>query len=146
MSLGHAQTTVLLTTTAASTVGQIIPPAPKTTALGTFGYLPVDLNTGAVDLSVPLVQLQSGALQVPVALRYKTTVVKVSELLSWVGQGPPSAAIVYQPEYGFYKALIVLAAAHAHTLAAHQCWHDKRVAGINYHLTLTLSKYYFTMR
>jgi YD repeat-containing protein len=84
---GHAQTTISVATTAASTAGQIIPPAPKTASLGTFGQLPVELNTGAVSVSVPLLDVHSGALHLPVALSFNTTGSKVSEATSWVGQG-----------------------------------------------------------
>lgn len=70
-----------------STAGTIIPPAPKTASLGKFGQLPVELNTGAVAVSVPILDVQSGPLHLPIALSFNTTGSKVSDGGSWVGQG-----------------------------------------------------------
>jgi len=64
---------------------RIIPPAPATAGLGTYGSLPVDLNSGAVSLSVPLATVQCRSLTLPVSLAYRTTGVRVEEVASWVG-------------------------------------------------------------
>ncbi|MFC7670501.1 hypothetical protein ACFQT0_26335 [Hymenobacter humi] len=66
---------------------KLIPPAPVTAPIGTFGSLPVDLNAGAVSVSVPLVEIKSPQLTLPLALSYRTTGVRVEEMASWVGLG-----------------------------------------------------------
>lgn len=66
---------------------RLIPPAPTTAGLGTYGRLPVDLNAGAVSVGVPLGEVRCRSLAVPVSLSYRTTGVRVEEVASWVGLG-----------------------------------------------------------
>lgn len=48
---------------------------------------PVGLYNGNPDLSVPLYAIQDGAIQLPIALRYNNSGIKVEEEASWVGLG-----------------------------------------------------------
>ena len=66
---------------------RIIPPAPTTVGIGTYGSLPVDLNTGAVPVSVPLGEVRCRSLTLPLSLSYRSTGVRVEEVASWVGLG-----------------------------------------------------------
>ena len=66
---------------------RVVPPAPTTAGLGTYGSLPVDLNAGVVTVTVPLGEAKSRSLTVPVSLSYRTTGIRVEEVASWVGLG-----------------------------------------------------------
>lgn len=66
---------------------KVIPPSPGATQLGIFGSVPPDLNTGAVQTSVPLLEIKSRQLTLPVTLNYSYKGLMVDELASWVGLG-----------------------------------------------------------
>lgn len=65
----------------------IIPNAPNAAALGRYGEIPVAMNTGVPNISVPLFNVQSGALSVPVSLDYHGSGIKVSDKSSTAGLG-----------------------------------------------------------
>ena len=65
----------------------IIPPAPTTAALGSFGNIPADLNTGVSNVSVPLITIKGLQLSLPISLGYRTGGIRVDEMASWVGLG-----------------------------------------------------------
>lgn len=66
---------------------RLVPPAPTTAGLGTYGSLPVDLNAGVVTVNVPLGEATGRSLTLPVSLSYRTTGIRVEEVASWVGLG-----------------------------------------------------------
>jgi len=66
---------------------RVVPPAPTTAGLGSYGSLPVDLNAGVVSLGVPLGEVACRSLAMPVSLSYRTTGIRVEEVASWVGLG-----------------------------------------------------------
>jgi YD repeat-containing protein len=66
---------------------KIVPLAPETALLGIHGNTPVDLNAGAANVSVPITDISSGPLRLPVSLSYRSTGIAVNEVASWVGLG-----------------------------------------------------------
>jgi YD repeat-containing protein len=66
---------------------RVIPPSPEATQLGIYGNVSPDLQTGAVQLSIPLVTAQSRQLSLPISLNYHYTGLLVDEMPSWVGLG-----------------------------------------------------------
>ena len=48
---------------------------------------PIGLYRGAISVDIPLFTLEDGEVQIPIALRYNTSGIKVSEEASWVGLG-----------------------------------------------------------
>lgn len=65
----------------------IVPPAPTAASLGKFADVPVSLYTGKPQITVPLWDISSGKLHVPVALNYNAGGIKVEDIASWVGLG-----------------------------------------------------------
>lgn len=63
-----------------------IPAAPNTAALGRYGEIPVSYYTGQTNVSIPIYQIVSGELSVPVSLNYQP-IFKVQDIPSWVGSG-----------------------------------------------------------
>lgn len=63
----------------------IAPTAPTAASLGKYGDIPVNLSTGQVPIEIPLFEIASGGLHVPITLRYHSGGVKVREEASWVG-------------------------------------------------------------
>jgi hypothetical protein len=66
---------------------KIVPLAPETALLGIYGNTPLDLNAGAANVSVPIADVSSGPLRLPVSLGYRSTGIAVNEVASWVGLG-----------------------------------------------------------
>lgn len=64
-----------------------LPPSPEASQLARYGSVPVGFYTGAVQVSVPIVEVKQGPLHVPIALNYASTNNKVEEVASWVGLG-----------------------------------------------------------
>ena len=65
----------------------IIPPSPTAASLGKYGAIPVSHYTGTPNISIPIYQVQSGDLQLPITLNYHASGIKVDEIASWVGLG-----------------------------------------------------------
>jgi len=65
----------------------VVPPSPNASALGRFGDVPVSYSTGIPDITVPLYQLKSGSMTIPVEIKYHSGGVKVTENASWIGLG-----------------------------------------------------------
>jgi YD repeat-containing protein len=66
---------------------RVVPPSPEATQLGVFGNVLPDLNSGAVQLNVPLPTAKGRQLSLPLSLNYHYTGLQVGELPSWVGLG-----------------------------------------------------------
>ncbi|MBC9930620.1 hypothetical protein [Chitinophaga qingshengii] len=67
--------------------GKIIPPAPTSAALGAYGEFPIGYFSGTADINIPLYDIKSDKLQLPLKLQYSSTGIKVGESASWVGLG-----------------------------------------------------------
>lgn len=61
--------------------------SPETSSLGKFGDYPVGLNTGTVNVDIPLYIIKSGDIEVPISISYHTSGIKVDQESSNVGLG-----------------------------------------------------------
>lgn len=66
---------------------QPFPRSPAATGLEKYGTYKVNEFTGLPDISIPLYTIEAGGFQVPIALSYHASGVKVTEVASWVGMG-----------------------------------------------------------
>ena len=66
---------------------QVIPPAPEAAALGKYGEIPVSLNVGIPQISIPLYEITGQQLSLPISLQYYSQGFKPSEVASCVGLG-----------------------------------------------------------
>ncbi|WP_316812834.1 hypothetical protein [Pedobacter heparinus] len=63
----------------------VIPPSPTATGLGKYGDIPVSLYTGIPSVDIPLYEIKTSGLNVPISLNYHGSGVRVEEEASWVG-------------------------------------------------------------
>ncbi|MCI5057663.1 MAG: hypothetical protein MRY83_16230, partial [Flavobacteriales bacterium] len=63
------------------------PQAPNAASLGLYGDIPVSFHTGVPNISVPIFNVQDGALELPISISYHSSGVKVESVASWVGLG-----------------------------------------------------------
>src|SRR4051794_30699453 len=68
-------------------LSNVIPPSPSVAALNKFLDMPVGYSTGVPDISIPIYNLQSGEMNLPISLSYNASGIKVEEVPSWVGTG-----------------------------------------------------------
>jgi hypothetical protein len=66
---------------------QITPLSPNAAALWKYTELPVNLYTGIPAISIPIYEIKSGNLSVPVSLSYHAAGIRFEEQASWVGLG-----------------------------------------------------------
>jgi YD repeat-containing protein len=66
---------------------KIMPVSPNAAALGSYGHIPVSMYTGIPGITLPLYEIRSGSLSLPVSLGYRGGGIKVEEIASSVGQG-----------------------------------------------------------
>ncbi|WP_143715701.1 hypothetical protein [Pedobacter heparinus] len=65
----------------------IIAPSPTAAALGKYGDMPVSTYTGIPNISIPLYNVTSGSLNLPLSLSYHASGIRVEEEASWCGLG-----------------------------------------------------------
>ncbi|EGK02194.1 RHS repeat domain-containing protein [Dysgonomonas gadei] len=65
----------------------IQPVEPTTSSLGRYGEYQMDYSNGLPDISIPLYEIKSGDLIVPITLRYQGGGIKVQQEATWVGLG-----------------------------------------------------------
>ncbi len=70
-----------------TTLPTIIPPSPNAAAFQKYGSIPVSAYTGIPNINIPLYQIVSGDISVPISLSYHASGIKVSEESSRVGLG-----------------------------------------------------------
>lgn len=63
----------------------VVPPAPTVASLGKYGDVPINLSTGAPNLTIPLFELKSRNASLPISLSYSSNGIKVDAVASWVG-------------------------------------------------------------
>jgi hypothetical protein len=66
---------------------QVVPPSPEASALFKFNEIPVSLNNGLHNTSIPLLEISSGGVNIPISLSYHSRGVQVNEIASRVGTG-----------------------------------------------------------
>jgi hypothetical protein len=64
-----------------------VPPSPNSAAFQKYGDYPVVLNTGTIPIDIPLYNINTGKIQVPISLSYHASGIRVSQLPSSVGLG-----------------------------------------------------------
>lgn len=65
----------------------VIPPSPEAQSFMRYGEIPVDISTGVPDIQVPLYQITSGKLSLPLSITYHSSGIKVNDVASVVGLG-----------------------------------------------------------
>ena len=70
-----------------SNLPNILPPSPTVAALGKYVEQPVSLYTGVPSISIPLYEIKSRDITVPISLSYHAGGNRVGEEASWVGLG-----------------------------------------------------------
>lgn len=66
---------------------KVIPASPTAAGLGLYGNTPISYYTGTPNVSIPLFDISSGSLKLPVTLSHHGGGIKVEEMASWVGLG-----------------------------------------------------------
>jgi hypothetical protein len=64
-----------------------VPPSPNAAALGKYGEVPVNKVSGIPDISLPILGLSEGGINVPVSLSYHAGGIRVADEPTWVGLG-----------------------------------------------------------
>ncbi|MBT1699744.1 hypothetical protein KK083_22850 [Fulvivirgaceae bacterium PWU4] len=63
------------------------PPAPEAASLGKYGEIPVSHYTGVPNISIPIYEIRSRDITLPVSISYHASGMQVKEEASWVGLG-----------------------------------------------------------
>ncbi len=66
---------------------QPVPPSPNVASLGKFGDYQVGYFSGLPEISIPLYEIKSGDLSIPISLSYHASGIKPTDIASWVGMG-----------------------------------------------------------
>ena len=66
---------------------KVIPPGPEAASLGKYIDMPVSTYTGLPNISIPIYELKSHQLSVPVSLSYHASGVNMDEVASFAGAG-----------------------------------------------------------
>jgi YD repeat-containing protein len=66
---------------------KVTPVSPEVASLGKYIEMPVSYFNGLPEISIPVYQIISGAIRIPISLTYHSSGIKVSEEASWVGLG-----------------------------------------------------------
>ena len=74
-------------TSRAQTAPKIIPLAPNAAEFSKYGNYQVSSVTGRPDISIPIYNITSGSLKLPISLSYFAGGIKVSQVATWVGLG-----------------------------------------------------------
>lgn len=79
--------TGILEARAQAALQHIVPMSPDAASLTRYGNIPVSLYTGIPEIAIPLYEVVSGDLNLPLALSYHAGGNKVETIPSWVGLG-----------------------------------------------------------
>nr|WP_315244344.1 RHS repeat domain-containing protein [uncultured Flavobacterium sp.] len=66
---------------------KVMPPSPNASALAQYANVPTNNYTGVPNISIPLYEIKSGEIELPISLSYHASGVKVSQEASNVGLG-----------------------------------------------------------
>src|SRR5258708_3823356 len=96
---------------------QPVPTSPNVASLGKFGDYPVSYFTGLPGISIPLFEVKSGSLSIPITLSYHASGIKPTDVAGWVGLGwalsaggQVSRSVHGKPDEaagGFYTAALI---------------------------------------
>ncbi|HXB91119.1 MAG TPA: hypothetical protein VNU72_02470, partial [Puia sp.] len=64
-----------------------LPVSPQAASFTKYGDIPVSLNSGVANISIPVFSIKTGALNFPISLSYNPSGIKIEELASDVGLG-----------------------------------------------------------
>ncbi len=64
-----------------------VPNSPEAAAFTKYGNTSINLYTGTPDINIPLYQINSGGISVPISLSYDAAGIKVDQISTWVGLG-----------------------------------------------------------
>lgn len=81
------QTTESNAQNTAVTLPSINPPSANATALGLYGEYPISYTNGVPEINIPIYEIKSSKLSLPISLSYHSNGIKVNELASTVGLG-----------------------------------------------------------
>jgi hypothetical protein len=65
----------------------VIDPSPNASAITRYGTIPVGLNTGIPEISIPIYEIKSGNLKLPISFSYHSSGIKVNDVSTSVGLG-----------------------------------------------------------
>ncbi|MEQ9231337.1 MAG: hypothetical protein RIF46_11700, partial [Cyclobacteriaceae bacterium] len=65
----------------------VVPSSPDVASINKFTELPVGYYTGTPNISVPIIQLKCGLMNLPISLDYHASGLRVAEYSSWIGAG-----------------------------------------------------------
>lgn len=65
----------------------VVPPSPNAASLGKYGNIPVSAYTGVPNIDIPIYEIVSGDIRVPISISYHASGIKVAEEASRVGLG-----------------------------------------------------------
>jgi YD repeat-containing protein len=68
-----------------SRIGEVLPPSPNASSLGKFGGIPMNLSSGRANVNIPLYEVKTSNLQIPIGLSYSSSGFSVNEIASRVG-------------------------------------------------------------
>lgn len=66
---------------------RIIIPSPNAASLGMYGEVPISEYTGVPNILIPIYNIESGDIKLPVGLQYHSSGIKVAQESTWVGLG-----------------------------------------------------------
>jgi hypothetical protein len=69
------------------TPARVIPPNPEAAKIATYGKYDISYYTGKPEISIPLFNITTSDLSLPINLVYESTGLKPDDLASWVGTG-----------------------------------------------------------
>lgn len=85
--------TMTITPANAQTIGNnlslpnVLQPAPQSASLGRYVDIPVSVHTGVPNIAIPLCNIISGKLSLPISINYHASGIKVMDMASAVGMG-----------------------------------------------------------
>lgn len=68
-------------------IPKVMPPSPNASALAQYANQPVSNYTGVTNISIPLYNVKSGEIELPISLSYHSSGIKVAQEASLVGLG-----------------------------------------------------------
>jgi len=69
------------------TFPKMSPPSPEAASLGRYGEFPVTLATGTPNVAIPIYEISSGTLKMPISISYHASGIRVNDVASRVGLG-----------------------------------------------------------